>query len=375
MGPGIYIHIPFCRRACTYCDFHFSTLLRYTDEVIQAIEKEIILREDEWKNTIIPTVYLGGGTPSLLSVRQLEKILKPLWQKATWADTCEVTLEANPEDIQSEKLKPWRSLGINRISLGIQSLRDEVLRWMNRGHSGSEALAALKHLQEAGFLNLNVDLIYGIPNLSTEAVLEDLQKILAFNPTHLSCYELTCEPRTAYAHQVKCGKISPPPEERVCEQFLAISEWLESHGFNHYEVSNYSRPCWEARHNLRYWYGLPTLGFGPSAVSFDGLTRRKNVANNARYVHAISEGTLPAETEILSRRDQYNEFVLTRLRLKEGIKWQEIREKFGEEKENLIKERADSWPQKWKELTCEALILTREGRLVADRLAAELFEV
>lgn len=375
MGPGIYIHIPFCRRACTYCDFHFSTLLRFADDVIRAIEKEIILRQDEWQNTLIPTVYLGGGTPSLLSVRQLESLLKPLWQKATWANSCEVTLEANPEDIEPEKLNLWRTLGINRISLGVQSLRDEVLRWMNRGHSGSEVLTALNHIKEAGFLNVNVDIIYGIPGLSTEALLEDLQKILAFNPTHLSCYELTCEPRTVYAHQVQRRKIIPPPEELVCEQFLAISECLESHGFKHYEVSNYARPGWESRHNLRYWYGLPTVGFGPSAVSFDGFARRKNVTNNARYVQAITGKTLLAETEILSPRDQYNEFILTRLRLKEGIKWQELREKFGEEKETFIKNTAARWPDMWKECNSEHLRLTLRGRLLADRLAAELFEV
>lgn len=375
MGPGIYIHVPFCRRACTYCDFHFSTLLRHADDVCRAIETEIMLRREEWQNTVIPTVYLGGGTPSLLSGEQLERLLKLLWKQATWSDTCEVTLEVNPEDIHPEKLKVWRSLGINRISLGVQSLRDDVLRWMNRGHSGHEALEALGHLKDAGFFNLNVDIMYGVPHLDTRNLLEDLQRVLAFSPTHLSCYELTCEPRTAYAHQVKHGKVESVPEEKVCEQFLAISELLEARGYQHYEISNYARPRWEARHNRRYWYGLPTLGFGPSAVSFDGTTRRKNVANNALYIQALQKQRLPVEIEILDYREQYNEFVLTRLRLREGIIWKELREKFGEEKEKRIKNTASLWPEEWIEITSECLRLTRRGRLVADRLAAELFEV
>lgn len=333
------------------------------------------LRADEWRGKTIPTIYLGGGTPSLLSLHQLETLLEPLRKNAFIPDSCEITLEANPEDVNPHKASEWRASGINRVSLGLQSLNNDVLRWMNRGHTGDEGLAALEILQEAGFNNLNVDIIYGIPGLTALSVIKDIENVLAYNPAHFSCYELTCEPGTAYAHQVKKGRLKPAREEDVCEQFTAISELLESYGYLHYEVSNYALPGREACHNRRYWYGLPTLGFGPSAVSFDGKVRRTNLANNALYMLAVEENHVPLSAEILSEKELYNEFVLTRLRLKEGIYFEEVSEKFGKDKERLICKKAQSWPDAWKELTGDYLRLSRQGRLLADNLAMELFDV
>ncbi|MCS6979030.1 MAG: radical SAM family heme chaperone HemW [Flavobacteriales bacterium] len=375
VGLGVYIHIPFCKRACHYCDFYFSTQLRYKKELVQALAREARLRQEEWAGAEIHSLYFGGGTPSLLEPSELADLLDLFHRLANPVPEVEITLEVNPEDVNSKNLATWKKLGINRLSLGLQSLQTRILQWMNRGHSGPQGLEALKKAGEAGFDNINVDIIFAIPGLELSCILNDLREILKFQPTHISCYELTCEPRTAYAHEVKTGKIFPVEEAASGEQFLTLSEILESAGYNHYEISNYARPGFEAIHNRRYWEGLPVLGLGPSAVSFDGRMRTQNVAHNIRYMTSLQKGVRLCETEILTPSALLNEYLLTRLRLQEGLSFTALRQRFGPDAEQRIRSRAAKWSPQVAEWRSDGFRLTRQGRLLADHLAADLFEI
>lgn len=322
---GIYLHIPFCRKACHYCNFHFSTSLHRKPELLEAMKKEIAANNPEnilLPDTPIETIYFGGGTPSLLSTSELSDLLESIAKYHKVSDAAEITLEANPDDIHPEILSDWKHAGINRLSIGIQSFREIDLTWMNRAHNEKQARKCIEMAADAGFDNLNIDLIYGGPTLPDDAWLANLETTRSLGITHLSCYALTVEENTALSHFIKKGKVPLPPEENQVRQFELLMDWARLSGWEHYEISNLCLPGHRSRHNSSYWTGKPYRGFGPSAHSFDGnLLRIMGIANNARYIDAwLHRRGEPYEQEILTGTQRLNEKIMTGLRRIEGIK-------------------------------------------------------
>lgn len=368
---GIYVHIPFCRRACNYCDFHFSTRLSQVPAVLDAIGKEITLRKNYLAGPV-ESVYFGGGTPSLLEQSAFEPILAALAVQFGWAPAAEITLEANPEDINASSLGAWRSSGINRLSIGLQSFDDSELRWMNRCHTAADAIASVKRAQDAGLTNISIDLIYGSRFQSLGSWEKTLETAIGLNVPHVSAYHLTVEKGTALGVWTRRGTEPFPEESLGREQFIAMSERLGESGFEHYEISNFARPGSRAVHNSSYWAGEHYLGIGPSAHSFNGESRQWNFANNNRYLAAIAKGHVFFEKEKLSTVDKYNEYVLTRLRLLEGCRSDEIRARFGTAYESeFLKGVARNSAYFLREDS--RYYLATEGRLRADGIASDLF--
>lgn len=368
--PGIYLHIPFCRKACHYCNFHFSTSLRLKDELLEALRGEMALRRSEGEDIVFDTIYFGGGTPSLLQAEELGGLLATIRNHYQLADDPEITLEANPDDLEAGFLHALRDAGINRLSIGIQSFREEDLLSLNRSHDSRQAEACLYLAREAGFDSLNADLIYGIPGLDDEALLENVRKLAEAGVDHVSAYALTVEPRTALDHFVRIGKSPAPEEEQTARQFGLLRSALAAEGFEHYEISNWALPGRLSRHNTSYWQGSPYLGLGPSAHSFDGKTRSWNVAHNPRYIEAIRQGSPEREVEELKPEDHYNEYVMTRLRTRWGCRPEDIAPEFQQHFHKGI------CMAEAKGMVCEsggAYILTEEGKLFADRVASDLF--
>lgn len=373
---GIYIHIPFCKQACTYCNFHFSTSLKLKEAFIDALLKEIkTLRAPEAASLAIETVYFGGGTPSLLTIDEVEIILAALQQKFTISATAEITLEANPDDISKEKLILWKAAGINRLSIGLQSFDEAELKWMNRAHNATEAHQTLDLVKKAGFTNYSMDLIYG-SNLQTNEILKhNLETLTNANVPHISAYALTVEPKTALQHFINTSKEAPVNTDKQAEQYQILMDHLLANGYEAYEISNFSKPGFRSRHNSSYWQGKPYFGFGPSAHGFNGSNRRSwNVANNALYIDAIENNKPFVEEELLNETQQLNEQIMISLRLTEGIPLQKIKQKFGEEILNQLNKKAEKFIK--EELLIsenEHLKLTRKGRFLADGIAADLF--
>ncbi len=320
---GIYIHIPFCKQACNYCNFHFSTSLKHKDALINTIIAEIDKRAPVWQDLDYDTVYFGGGTPSLLPVADVEKILNKLHQTFLIETNAEITLEANPDDLNLEKLTAIKSLGINRLSIGIQSFFDEDLRKLNRSHTGEQARQVIESTHQAGFDNITIDLIYGIPGLTDEKFLVNIQNVLEYHIPHVSAYALTVEPQTALAWQISKQKFPPISEEQSARQFYLLREALLANGFEHYEISNFAKPSFISRHNSHYWENVPYLGLGPAAHSYNGKERRWNIANNAKYIKNLKSGNY-FEKEILSKQDIFNELLMTGLRTSRGIHLNDI---------------------------------------------------
>lgn len=375
--PGIYLHIPFCKQACHYCNFHFSTSLKYKAEVVEAILRELELQKDYLLDEPLSSIYFGGGTPSLLNARELERMFEQIERFWTIEPAAEITLEANPDDLSKEKLAELRASPINRLSIGVQSFSEEDLRFMNRAHSSSEARLCLEWALAAGFEQLTADLIYGSPTTSDEQWLENIQILTDYGVPHLSCYCLTVEPRTALAHFVEKGRVKPVDEEQAARQFELLMDRMEAAGYEHYEISNFARPGYYARHNSNYWLGEPYLGVGPSAHSFNGKSRQWNVANNAKYRQALQageriselEGSL-FERENLSREQMYDEYVLTRLRTRWGCRPEELNGRF---RKHFL-EKIQFWQESGDVLLKNGVYtLSRKGRLLADRIAMELF--
>lgn len=371
---GIYVHIPFCRKACHYCDFHFSTSLRNKGALLDALCREIELRHDYLGTRKISTLYFGGGTPSLLSKKDLERIIDKISSHFDLERDAEITLEANPDDLDKGKIKELKSAGINRLSIGVQSFFNEDLKLMNRTHTGEQAIAAIHEAKKAGFSNISIDLIYGLPNLSMDRWLYNLQQAFELNVPHLSAYSLTVETRTALNDFVKKGKVKLPDESLVIEQFGALIEQAEKNGFTHYEISNFSKEGMHSRHNSSYWKNEHYLGLGPSAHSFDGNSRQWNISNNAIYIRNINNEEPWFEREELSDYDRYNEYIMTRLRTIWGIDLGFVRSNFGEEKFNLLLEQAKVYLSSGHlQHERENVFLTQKGKLLADKIAAELF--
>ena len=371
---GIYIHIPFCKKACTYCDFHFTTSTKYLNEMVEAICKEIVLKKNRFENQQIGSIYFGGGTPSVLPAAALQQVFATIENHFSIASGAEITIETNPDDLTATKIAELRKLPINRFSIGTQSFFNEDLVWMNRAHNAQEAADCIKRSQDAGFENLTIDLIYGYPLLTNEKWKTNIQTAIELQVPHLSAYSLTVEPKTALAHAIEKGKQTDVNDEQSAEQFMMLIDTVTANGFEHYEISNYSLPGKYAVHNTNYWKGVPYLGIGPSAHGFDGHDRYINIANNAKYMEQLAKGQLPESIEQLSTVDKFNEYVMTSLRTMWGLDLTKIETDFGKDyvtqTQKLIKPFVNN-----EQLLFENNIikLTNKGKLFADGIAAELF--
>ncbi len=371
---GIYIHIPFCKQACYYCDFHFSTSLKKKDELISALIQEIYLRKEEI-NEPVETIYFGGGTPSVLSNKEIDQILEPIFSLFDVIENPEITLEANPDDLSKERIQELSKSKINRLSIGIQSFYDEDLILMNRAHNAKEALDSLKEARYY-FENISIDLIYGIPNMSLVRWKTNILKALDLNIPHISTYALTVEPKTALASLIKNGKIPMPDDGIAHEHFLALIELLEKAGFVHYELSNFGKSDFFSKNNSAYWLGKKYLGIGPSAHSFDGKNRSWNIANNSLYIQSISKNELPNETETLSLQDRYNEYIMTGLRTIWGVSVSRVLNEFGESYKNYLLENAQPFIDKGQlDFENDILKTTIKGKFFCDGIASELFMI
>ena len=371
---GIYLHIPFCKQACHYCNFHFSTSLKLKNDFLTALLKEVDLRIDYTGNDPIDTIYFGGGTPSILNTDEILTILNKLSSRFNISTEAEITLESNPDDISVSKLTDWKNAGINRLSIGVQSFYEEDLRWMNRAHTGTDALRSVKEALNTGFQNITIDLIYGTPHLTDEKWHFNVQQAIDLKIPHLSCYALTVEPKTPLESLISKNKTPGVAAEDQARQFSLLMEWLQAAEYEHYEISNFALPGKRSRHNSAYWMGKSYLGLGPSAHSFNGSSRQWNVANNSVYIQSIVKGELPFEIEHLTPAQQLNEYIMTSLRTAEGVSIQIIRERSGADT-------ADKFDRRISRFINEGLVekngqfykLTKKGKLFADGIAADLF--
>jgi oxygen-independent coproporphyrinogen III oxidase len=370
---GIYIHIPFCKQACYYCDFHFSTSLKYKDELLQAVIKEIKLQKGYLNGETIETIYFGGGTPSLLNADEINLLTGAIISLHTVSSNAEITLEANPDDLSREKVMALRQTPVNRLSIGIQSFFDEDLKWMNRAHHAGEAETSVKRAQDAGFENITVDLIYGYPLLSDKKWKQNLEKVFELGVPHVSSYSMTVEPRTALASFIKNKKQPAMNEQQSAEQFLLLMDAMQAQGFEHYEISNFCKPGHYSRHNSNYWKGVKYLGIGPSAHSYNGETRQWNIANNAKYIQALEKGQIPAETELLTETNRLNEYIMTSLRTMWGLDINRLNQIAKGASDDLIKAAGESFEREWIVQKEHTVYLTQTGKLYADHIASELF--
>ncbi|MCD8421932.1 radical SAM family heme chaperone HemW [Tenacibaculum finnmarkense genomovar ulcerans] len=372
---GIYIHIPFCKQACFYCDFHFSTSLKKKDELISCLITELEIRKNELQNELIETIYFGGGTPSLLSSEEIKSLLNTVYQHYKVIENPEITLEANPDDLSEEKILELANSPINRLSIGVQSFFEEDLKSMNRAHNSKEAKECLSIVTRY-FDNITVDLIYGVPDMSNERWKENLQIAFDFGVNHISSYALTVEPKTVLDSFVKNGKYPEPDETEAKEHFDILVAETAKNGFVHYEISNFGKPAYFSKHNTSYWLGKKYIGIGPSAHSFSKTHRSWNVANNAKYIKELQEGKLPNEQEELSEEDQFNEYLMTGLRTIWGVSLAEIQANFKAcFKEDLLKSSKKFIAEGLLIIENNTLKTTPKGKFLADGLASELFRI
>ncbi|HEX2532872.1 MAG TPA: radical SAM family heme chaperone HemW, partial [Chitinophagaceae bacterium] len=371
---GIYLHIPFCRQACTYCNFHFTTSLRHKAGLVEALEQELLLRRPYLEGAPVETVYFGGGTPSLLSLDECRRLLDAVRRHYPVQAGAEITWEANPDDITPEKIRGWMEAGINRLSIGVQSFFEEDLRWMNRAHSAAQAQDCIRHCQESGLTNLSIDLIYGSPGLTDARWEANVRQAIDLQIPHLSCYALTVEEKTPLHKMIRLQKAADTDGDAQAQQFLLLMQWLRAAGYEHYEVSNFARPGMRSRHNSSYWRGVPYLGIGPSAHSFNGRERSWNIAHNARYIESVSKGLPAAETEVLTPEQALNECIMISLRTKEGLNLDTVAERWGMKQAAALEKPISRWLSTGRlERTGNTVVLTDEGMLMADGIAADLF--
>jgi oxygen-independent coproporphyrinogen-3 oxidase len=397
---GIYIHIPFCKQACHYCDFHFSTNFKQKDALVLALAKELELRKTEFKNTTVKTIYFGGGTPSVLSIKELDFLIQTVYKNYKVEENPEITLEANPDDLfQSKSLhlknntaenvslnavenltdlnffQQYKNIGINRLSIGVQSFFETDLKLMNRAHNASEAKKCIEEAVKY-FNNISIDLIYGIPNASNQQWLENIQTALSFGIPHISSYALTVEPKTALESLIAKGKIDNVNDELAQEQFFILKDELAKNGFEHYELSNFSKPGFYSQNNSAYWLGKAYLGIGPSAHSFNGISRSWNIKNNIKYIKSINENTLPNEIELLTKNDRYNEAVMTGLRTIWGVSLNNIVSNFGlDYKNDILKQSEKFIKEQLLYIEDETLKVTTKGQFLCDGIASQLFKI
>lgn len=372
---GIYLHIPFCKQACYYCDFHFSTSLKYKNELLEAMHQELDLRKG-YLAEAINSIYLGGGTPSILSAEEIQRFIDHIASIYEVSADAEITLEANPDDLEARHVEQLRKTQVNRFSIGIQSFYEEDLRWMNRAHSAEQADSSIKRVQDAGFENITIDLIYGYPLLSDAKWMNNIEKVKSLGVPHISAYAMTVEQKTALGHFVKKGKQPPMDEQQSAAQFGKLMEELDRAGFEHYEISNFAVSGRYSRHNTSYWQGKSYLGLGPSAHSFNGSERQWNISNNAKYISSIQQHTIPSEIEELSPTDRYNEYIMTGLRTMWGISLSALETEFGYDyRRHFEKQQQQFQDRGWLQQAEQRIILTKNGKLFADHIASELFVI
>jgi oxygen-independent coproporphyrinogen III oxidase len=371
---GLYFHIPFCKQACHYCDFHFSTNQTLKQELVNQLAEELSLQKDYLEGEPIETIYLGGGTPSLLTAQELELLFTAIQKNYQVATDIEVTLEANPDDLNSQKLNELKAAGVNRLSIGIQSFDENVLTFLNRAHTATEALGCVDAAHKAGINNISIDLIYSIPGQDDNMLQKNLATALALRPNHISAYSLTVEEKTVFGRWASKGKLLAMEEDQSAQQFELVMDSLTQNGYQHYEISNYCLPGFQSKHNTSYWKGKKYLGLGPSAHSYNGGTRQFNINNNHLYIKSIQKGIVPFEREELTNENKINEYLFTSLRTEWGCNLNYLLEQFGYDlathnKPYLNQLVANSLIN----LSDNTITLTRAGKLLADRIASDLF--
>ncbi|WP_333599216.1 radical SAM family heme chaperone HemW [Flavobacterium sp.] len=370
---GIYIHIPFCKQACHYCDFHFSTSLKKKDEMVLALAKEIQLRKGEFKEEIVETIYFGGGTPSILEVSDLKLLIDTVYENYDVIENPEITVEANPDDLTEERIIALANNRINRLSIGIQSFFEDDLKLMNRAHNSAEAKKCLE-IATQYFDNITIDLIYGMPNMSNEKWLQNIETALSFNIPHISSYALTIEPKTALHKFIQQGIIPQLDDEVAQEHFHLLVDKLEENGFIHYELSNFGKENFFSKNNSSYWLGKKYIGIGPSAHSYDGEKRGWNVSNNTVYLKSIAENKLPIETETLTKTDRYNEYIMTGLRTIWGVSLDRIEHEFGKSYLDYLNQQAAKYIEDHLLFIDDNILrTTKSGKFLGDGIASDLF--
>ena len=370
---GIYIHIPFCKQTCHYCDFHFSTSLKKKEEMVMALVKEIQMRKMELEKEQIETIYFGGGTPSILSLKEIQVLIDAVYENFNVTESPEITLEANPDDLDDDKIIQLANSPVNRLSIGIQSFFEEDLKLMNRAHNAMEAKRCLQTATQY-FDNISLDLIYGMPNMSNEKWLQNVQTALSFGVPHISSYALTVEPKTALKKLIEKKVVEAPKDEVAQEHFLVLIEELEKNGFIHYELSNFGKPTYFSKNNTAYWLGKKYIGIGPSAHSYNGKERSWNIANNTLYLKAIQENNLPNEVEELTKTDRYNEYIMTGLRTIWGVSLKRVELEFGERYLLYLLEQSKKYiHSEHLQIEADVLTTTKKGKFLSDGIASDLF--
>ncbi len=370
---GIYIHIPFCKQACHYCDFHFSTSLKHKDAMLQALVKELQLRKTELIGKPVETIYFGGGTPSVLSNTEIEFIIAAVYTHFKVVDAPEITLEANPDDLHSNRIAALAASPINRLSIGVQSFLDKDLKLMNRAHNAEEAQQVIKKAVQY-FPNTSLDLIYGIPNQTDAEWLQNIKIALDFGVPHISSYALTVEPKTALEKFISKGVVPKVDDDQAQRQFMLLVDTLEQADFINYEISNFGKKDYFSKNNTAYWLGKSYLGIGPSAHSFNGVNRGWNIRNNQKYIKAIQTGDLPIEIETLTTKDRYNEYIMTGLRTIWGVSLERLKQEFGENYQKYALKQAEKYIEEHLLFVADNVLrTTKKGKFLADGIASDLF--
>jgi oxygen-independent coproporphyrinogen-3 oxidase len=372
-GAGIYIHIPFCKQACHYCDFHFSTSLKKKDEMVLALAKEIELRKGEFENESIETIYFGGGTPSILEISDLKFLIDEVYRNYKVVSTPEITVEANPDDLSYDTISQLANSPVNRLSIGIQSFFEDDLKLMNRAHNAEEAKKCLE-IATQHFDNISIDLIYGIPNMSNEKWIQNIDTALSFGVPHISSYALTVEPKTALHTFIQKGIIPQPDDEVAAAHFQILVDKLSENDFIHYELSNFGKENYFSKNNSSYWLGKKYIGIGPSAHSYDGQNRGWNVSNNALYIKSIQENKLPIEIETLTKTDRYNEYIMTGLRTIWGVSLKRIEQEFGKTYLDYLNQQAAKFIEDHLLFVDDNILrTTKNGKFLCDGITSDLF--
>ena len=370
---GIYIHIPYCKKKCIYCNFYFQISQKNKKELIKSIIKEIELRKNYLKNLSINTVYFGGGTPSVLEKEEIKKILNQIYRLFNINNDAEITMECNPEDINLSKLKFLKTIGFNRLSIGVQSFNDSDLKLLNRTHNSSQAINCILQAKKIGFKNISIDLIYGLPNQSLKKWELNMVKFFKLDVSHFSAYQLTIEKNTFLNKLLNKGEIQLPKENTVLSQYKLLLKMSKKFGYINYEISNFGKVNYFSEHNISYWRNNYYIGIGPSAHSYNGTERRWNVSSNSKYINNINDEKIFYKKEILSKNQKYNEYVFTSLRTIYGVDSEYIERKFGKKiKDHFIRE-----IKKWEALKLTKIntkyFLNNEGKLHADTISSDLF--
>ena len=370
---GIYIHIPFCKQACLYCDFHFSTSIKKKEEMVLAIAKELKLRKMEFENELVETIYFGGGTPSVLELVEINFLIRTVYENYSVVENPEITLEANPDDLTEERIIEFSQTKINRLSIGIQSFFEDDLKLMNRAHNSEEAKKCLE-IATQYFDNISLDLIYGIPGMTNDIWKKNIEIALSFGIPHISSYALTVEPKTALHKLIQTGKIRKPNDDVAQEHFSILVELLEANDFIHYELSNFGKENYFSKNNSSYWLGKKYIGIGPSAHSYNGISRSWNVSNNSLYIKALQENQLPNEEETLTITDRYNEYIMTGLRTIWGVSLDKIEKDFGIIYTDYLMKQVQKFLNDDLVFIDENVLKpTKKGKFLADGIASDLF--